>query len=293
MKQHGSKTTLGVLGDTGYKAMFSMAHLPTSNIVQRRRRSMCQQINTSMEQLVQSAITPFYPIVFPQGLDYFTGGYQYADSIPPWWYRLAASNPPSILSFVIWSEMMPVEAEMVLLSMLSTPTQYVQASRGTYKTASECWWQVVTDLHMQELNPARRIVWWGWHLTTKGPAPSPSRVFDPNYDQDGLMLAESRRFTNWDEDEFEVETHELLSLNLPTEVQTMRALGYESDEWVFWRAAQLALDAGIRDAEELGWPHPVGIRGSPAGFRLIFDENSDGFNSDTTLSQNGSVLSEG
>lgn len=262
--------------------------MPSSNIIQRRRRTMCAQINNSLEQQIVEQLSPQYPVMYPHGLDYMTGGYIYADTVPQWWYRIADQAPPSIFALGPGSEMLPVEAEMVLLSMLARPAAYTQASRSQWQVASEHWWVVVQELHRQYCTPARRINWWGWNLTTDGPPVifEPARVFDPDYETHESMARRSiTRY--YEEDEFEVNTTELLQVSLPTEVAEMRRLGYESDEWVFWRAAQLALEAGIRDAQELGWPMPIGIRGAPAGFRLIFDEDESGW-SDSTLSRNGS-----
>ena len=247
---------------------------------------MCVQINNTLEQAIREEIVPVYPAVYPHGLDYMTGGYIYEDTIPQWWYRLAEQLPPSILALGPGCEMLPMEAELVLLACIDRPAPYTMVSRSTWSLASNNWWQVVQDLHMQTFTPYRRINWWGWNLCTLGPPPAPARVYDPTYvGDDGIYADMARRSVTQEDDEFQVETHELLQVSLQTEVQTMRQLGYESDEWVFWRAAQLALEAGIRDADELGWPHPIGIRGSPAGFRLIFDEES-GY-SDSTLSQIG------
>ena len=251
---------------------------------------MCSQINNTLEQGIVEQMMPVYPTVYPHGLDYMTGGYIYGSSIPQWWYRLSEQLPPAILVLGPCREMMPMEAELVLLACIDRPSAYTMVSRATWNLASNHWWQVVTDLHNQTFTPCRRINWWGWNLTTLGPAPSPSRVFDPTYvaedDTYGNMARRSVA-PYYEEDEFEVDAQDLLQVSLPTEVNTMRELGYESDEWVFWRAAQLALEAGIRDADELGWPQPIAIRGSPAGFRLIFDE--EGGWSDTTLSQIGTV----
>lgn len=287
MKHRGSKHFLGAIGVTGSSSMFPMLHLPSSNIIQRRRRSMCQQINNTLEQMVTEESVPVYPLVFPHGLDYMSGGYIYANSVPCWWWRLANQAPPSILSLGPIVEMLPVEAELILLGMISEPAEYTQCSRAQWSCASQHWWQVVTDLHDQYLTPPRRLVWWGWHLTTNGPPTiyQPGHVYDP----DGSEQVRRSIVDFGIEDEFEVEAADLNAIELSREIDTMRTLGYQSDEWVFWRAAQLALNAGIRDAEELGWPHPIAIRGSPAGFRLIFDEE-DGW-SNSTLSQNGSELS--
>ena len=252
---------------------------------------MCAQINNTLEQANVEQMMPYYPAVYPHGLDYMTGGYIYGDSIPQWWYRLSEQLPPAILDLGPCHEMMPMEAELVLLACIDRPAAYTMVSRATWHLASNHWWQVVQDLHLQTFTPYRRINWWGWNLQTQGPPPSPARVFDPTYvaEVDYETYGDMARRSVapfYEEDEFEVETQDLLQVSLPTEVNTMRELGYESDEWVFWRAAQLALEAGIRDAEELGWPHPIAIRGSPAGFRLIFDEEAG--LSDTTLSQIGS-----
>ena len=289
----GSKQHLVVKGDFGFEQsiMFGVGHLPNSNIIQQRRRTMCQQINDTLEQQIREEIMPIYPVYFPHGLDFMTGGNMYMETIPRWWYRLSDQSPPAIVKLGPCTEMLPIEAEMVLLSLIDRPANYTQCSRAQWQVASEHWWIVVQELHRQFFRPARRINWWGWNLTTDGPPAvfSPSRVFDPENDEDYEAMAR-RSITptvNYVmDDEFEVSTTALMQVSLPTEVAEMTRLGYESDEWVFWRAAQLALEAGLRDSEELGWPRPIGIRGSPAGFRLIFDEDNDNW-SDTTLSQNG------
>ena len=279
-KHCGSRQHLGVKDDTkGKAAMFTVAHLPQTNIIQRRRRSMCEQINTTIQQLVEERIAPYYPPLFPHGLDYMSGGYIYSDVVPKWWYRLAHQSPPVILQFPTERAMFPLEVEMVLLAHISAPANYTQCSRAQYSIASQHWWVIVDQLHDQYFVPARQLTWWGWHLTTRGPPVvyRPAHVFDPDEE------VESRRsIIDAMTEEFEVDSTELMNLDMPNEVTVMRNLGYESDEWVFWRAAQLALAAGMRDSEELGWPPPIGIRGSPAGFRLIYDEE-DGL-SNTTLS---------
>lgn len=232
---------------------------------------MCEQINTTIQQLVEERIAPYYPPLFPHGLDYMSGGYIYSEVVPKWWYRLAHQSPPVILDFVTQRPMFPLEIEMVLLPHLSAPAAYTQCSRAQYSVASQHWWAIVELLHDQYCVPARQLTWWGWHLTTRGPPivyrPGPAHVFDP------VEEVESRRsIIDAMTEEFEVATTDIMNLDISNEVNQMRILGYETDEWVFWRAAQLALAAGLRDAEELGWPPPIGIRGSPVGFRLMYDE---------------------
>lgn len=278
MKPLGSKHSLVVSGGSEFElSMLTTRHLPETNIIEVRRASMCQQINHSLQQLVSNELLPFYPLSFPHGLDFASGAYVYQETVPRWWYLLSHQQEPSILPSAALglSAMFPMEVELVLLAMIDSPHHYVQASRSQYHIASTCWWQVVQDMANQWFVPSRRLTWWGWHLTTRGPLPtlpSPAHVFDPH------PLA-------GDFDEFEVDAEELMRLNLLTEREVMRELGYESDEWVFWRAAQLALEQGMRDSEELGWPHPIGITGSPMGFRLLYDD--DDVQSDS-LSWNGS-----
>ena len=265
MKPLGSNPILGANAGTGFEeSMLTTRHLPEDNLIQRRRASMCQQINQTLDQMVMNEAVPFYPVAFAHGLDFMTGAYVYRESIPTWWYVLAQQSEPSRLGLGhLGATMFPVEVEIVLLGFLDQPVSYVQTGRGQYEVASAHWWQVVTELADQWCMPARRLSWWGWHLTTRGPIMlyRPGHVYDPD--------AQAAR-TFFDE-EFEVETNELLQLNMSDERARMQELGTD-DEWVFWRAAQLALQAGVRDAEELGWPVPVGIRGNPTGFRLIFDD---------------------
>ena len=226
---------------------------------------MCQQINQALEQMVSNEAVPFYPVAFAHGLDFMTGAYVYRETVPTWWYVLAHQVEPSRLPLAhLGQAMFPVEVEIVLLSYIDQPVSYVQTARGQYDIASAHWWQVVTDISDQWCVPPKRLSWWGWHTTTRGPPVvyRPGHVYDPD---------EQAHRTFFDE-EFEVDAHELLELNMAEEAQHMRALGDQTDEWVFWRAAQLALQAGQRDAEELGWPVPIGIRGNPTGFRLVFDD---------------------
>ena len=283
MKLLGSRHSLGVSEGSEFElSMLTTRHLPETNIIQIRRASMCQQINHSLQQLATNEVIPFYPLSFPHGLDFASGAYVYEETIPRWWYLLSHQQEPSILpaaSFGV-SAMLPMEAELVLLAFIDSPHHYVQASRAQYDIASRGWHQVVQEMADQFFTPSRRITWWGWHLTTRGPVPtvaSPGHVYDPNH---GALNLE----------EFEVDAEELMRLNLPTEVETMRNLGYQSDEWVFWRAAQLALEQGIRDSEELGWPHPIAITGNPMGFRLLYDDED--ILDSPTLSWNGSDINE-
>ena len=281
-KPSGLKHTLGVSGGLGSeKSMLNIRHLPEDNLVQRRRASMCQQINNVVEQVVSNEAVPFYPVMFPHGLDFHQGAYVYADTIPRWWYVLAEQRDPLVLqhSHLGLGAMLPVEAEIILLSYIATPAPYVQCSRAQYHVASTCWWQVVEDIRSQYLTPPRRLAWWGWHLTTDGPPQifTPAQVFDPMWD------TEVRRPEIFEE--FEANTNELRELNLLQERQAMEELGEES-EWVFWRAAQLALEAGLRDSRELGWPEPVGIRGGITGFRLMYDQSES---DNETLSLNGNI----
>lgn len=244
--------------------MLTTRHLPEDNVIQRRRATMCQQINQSLQQMVNDEAVPFYPVAFAHGLDFMTGAYVYRETIPTWWYVLAQQSEPSRLPLAyLGAAMFPVEVEIILLQFLDRPVEWVQTGRGQYELASSHWWQVVSEIADQWCVPPRRIVWWGWHLTTRGPPTiyRPGHVFDPD---------EQARRTYFDE-EFEVETNELLQLNMAEERVRMGELGND-DEWVFWRAAQLALQQGQRDSEELGWPLPVGIRGNPTGFRLIYDD---------------------
>ena len=244
--------------------MLTTRHMPEDNLIQRRRASMCEQINQSLEQMAENQALPFYPLAFAHGLDFMTGAYVYRETIPTWWYVLAQQSEPSRLPLgPLGSAMFPVEVEIVLLQFIDQPVRWVQTSRGQYEVASAHWWQVVSELADQWTVPPRRITWWGWHCTTRGPPIiyRPGHVFDPD---------EQARRTFLDE-EFEVPANELLEINMAEERVRMGELGTD-DEWVFWRAAQLALQAGQRDAEELGWPQPVGIRGNPAGFRLIYDD---------------------
>lgn len=281
MMLYGSRSILAGRAHLGFeKSMLTIRHLPEDNLIQRRRASMCQQINNAMEQLVANEAVPFYPSVYPHGLDFHQGAYVYADTIPRWWYVLANQKEPVVLlhSHLGAGAMLPVEAELILLSFVANPVHYVQASRAQYHIASNYWWAVVENIRAQYLTPPRRLAWWGWHLTTDGPPqilPTPAQVFDPMWDE------EVRRPEIFED--FEADAVELRGLNLAEERQRMESLG-ETTEWVFWRAAQLALEAGIRDSRELGWPQPVGIRGSMAGFRLIYDQ--DDMDSDT-LSLNG------
>ena len=276
-KPRGSRRISVVNADTGFEeSMLTIRHLPENNLVQRRRASMCQQINETLEQMVTNEVLPFYPLAFAHGLDFMTGAYVYRETIPTWWYVIAAQPEPSRLALgYLGAAMFPVEVELVLLSFISQPVNYVQTGRGQYEIASAHWWQVITEISEQWCVPPRRLSWWGWHTTTRGPPTiyRPGHVYDPD---------EQARRTYFDE-EFEVAADELLELNMAEERAQMAELGID-DEWVFYRAAQLALQQGFRDADELGWPAPVGIRGNPTGFRLVFDEED----SDTESSGYGS-----
>ena len=289
MKLLGSKPSLVASADSkSEKSMLTTWHLPESNIIQTRRASMCQQINRSLEQLLANEVVPFYPLTFPHGLDFASGAYVYEETIPRWWYLLSHQQEPSVLplAYLGLGAMFPLETEIVLLGFISSPVNYVQCSRAQYHVASSHWWQVVTEISDQYLVPPRRLSWWGWHTTTRGPPtifPTPGHVYDPAHD-DGI-----HRHLGMHE-EFEVDAQDLLNLHLPHEVTVMRQLGYQSDEWVFWRAAQLALEQGIRDSEELGWPPPVGITGNPMGFRLLYDDED--YLDSETLSLNGSDTNE-
>lgn len=225
---------------------------------------MCQQINESLNQMVETGSVPYYPVAFAQGLDFMTGAYVYRETIPTWWYLVAKLPDPSSLLLYSGPTMFPLEVEIVILSSLDAPVHYIQTCRGVHDVAARAWWQIVGELAQQWCVPPKRLSWWGWHLTTRGPPTlfRPGHVYDPN---------EQARRTYYDED-FDVPANELLSLNMAQERENMGALGND-DEWVFWRAAQLALLQGQRDAVELGWPLPVGIRGNPTGFTLVFDED--------------------
>lgn len=286
MRYLGSKQCLGARRGIAFdKSKMDSEHMPTLSVVQRRRREMCEAINNSINQLATGDVVPYYPMVFPHGMNWLTGAMSYRTNIPTWWY-LAAHIPQS--ATVVQSAMAqlgPLSDEQIrmIAGLLPNPSRLVVACRGNFVLITRDQHIIVAGLTMQFCTPARLISWWGHFTYTQGPMYVP--VDDPTF------LAERER--RWLRDMEEQDREHMAGNRFPIEVEeepyddwdARRPPGggppprhWEDEEHVFWRDALEYYEASYDEAYLFGGRLPLGVIGSPLdnSFRLIYsDSESD------------------
>lgn len=249
---------------------------------------MCETINNTLEQICSQNVVPYYPPIFPHGMDWLTGEYYYQDTIPTWWYVNAAiADSQAIVGEATAMSFLPLELTLNVAGCLQNPSRLVLANRDLWRQITIHQLEVVGQLSLQWRVPMVTICWWGHVFASAGPpylpeARNPQR--SQRHTEDAEVAARNRAEREWadiwgrpyalpawqDDYEFRAPPHP------DHEGQ------YPDEEAVFWRDALEYYEFSLEEARRMGLRIPQGVLGSPmeGSFRLLYSDSEDSLEDD-------------
>ncbi len=261
MRSLGSGKLLGVNGVFAFD-MFGASHLPADNVVQRRRQSLCQQTNATLNQMA-SGVVFYYSPVFAHYLDYISGSVTYARTIPRWWYELARIPEASLLitQSVLYTGDMQADLFPAIAIFLVDPSRLVLTCSAAHRLVTIAQPHITAELSDQMRSPAALLSWWGHRVWTRGQMP----VIEPIVQaQDQHWLAQL--YDRWDAEEAAIAQHQYdrLPLHIRRELEDAPPR-WEDEEQLRWYDAQTFLEQSIEEARIFGEREPIGVRSTESG----------------------------
>ncbi len=271
MKFFGSEHTLGAIEGFAYKAM-NCSHMPNATLFQRRRRELCEIINSTVEQL-RAGVLFYYPPVYPHGLDYTAGHLMYRDTIPFWWYQNARvpDSVPIVFQSMMESGLIPSELFPMIAVCLQNPAPLVMSCTSAHRRITMQQPALVAELSQQNRVVAELISWWGHQVWTRGRMPV---IREREYRPEADMIWRRHMEELWADDRIYLDDY-----NAMTPAQRQRFIYREDgpdprEEEMRWYTAENFLTQAQQEAMVFGERVPVGVTTSDDGFmRLLFSDS--------------------
>jgi len=281
MKYIGSEIALVVPADSGSRMAMNCGHMPQNNLVQIRRRAMCNSINATINQLADGVLFYRSPM-FPQCLDWYTGNTLYITQIPQWWYQLAQVPDSYPLDFESSgsASMLPVDLLEEIACYLENPSRLVLTHTCAHRYITMGQVRIVNRLADQTYPLARLLNWWGHRVWTRGRMPV---LQEPPAPRDDEWLAQL--YQRWDDQDARMEAaaYERLPRHIRDELED--APRYNHEEELHWYNAVNFLEQAQEEARVFGERIPLGVFTGPEGAVQLFYSDDEVIDEDLVESE--------
>jgi hypothetical protein len=278
-KSRGSEHILGAIAVFGFRKM-DTRHMARGTIVADRRLSMCQQVNSTLEQLASGVIFYYQP-VYPHHVDFRSGHTQYLTQIPPWWYAQAQLPQVQPIQFASMSYegTIPESLFYRIAIYMANPSRLVLSCTSSRRSVQIMEVAIITEIQSQRFPIAQLLRWYGHQLWTEGDrAPIINRTVDRD---DAAWLR--GLYARWDDEENRALTMEQYARNDDLFAQGGYGfLEYEPpvphphEEEARWYDALNFFEQAVEEAYVFGERIPVGTRTLNSGIiQLIYSDEED------------------